>query len=384
MRIRRSGHSPPVLPDADAAHGPDAAPGPGPGAAPAAGSAPGEPLGTTPDGEPVTGHTLERAGLRVRILSFGAIVQSLEVDGVNVALGFADLATYLAGNEAYFGAVVGRYANRIAGGRFTLGGREHVLARNDGANALHGGEQGFDRRVWEVAEAAPDRLLLRRVSPDGEEGYPGTLTAEVAYRLVGDRTVRIDYTATCDAPTIVNLTQHSSFNLAGEGSGDVYAHELELPASRFAAVDETSIPLPGEPAPVAGTAFDFRTPTAIGARIRDAEEQLLRGQGYDHHFVLDREGAGTGELALAARLRDPGSGRTLEVHTTEPGVQCYSGNFLDATLVGPSGRAYRQGDGVALETQHAPNSPNRPDFPSVVLEPGQIYRSRTEWRFLAS
>jgi aldose 1-epimerase len=351
-------------------------------AAPAtAGSATGEALGTTPAGEPVTRHTIARDDLRVRILSFGAIVQSLEVGGVNVALGFADLATYLEGNDPYFGAVVGRYANRIAGGRFALAGREHVLARTDGPNALHGGEEGFDRRVWEVAEAGEHRLVLRRVSPDGEEGYPGTLDVEVAYALVGQGTVRIDYTATCDAPTIVNLTQHSSFNLAGEGSGDVYAHELELPASRFAAVDATAIPLPGEPAPVEGTPFDFRTPTPIGARIREAGEQILRGQGYDHHFVLDRDGVADGELALAARLREPGSGRTLEVHTTEPGIQFYSGNFLDATLVGPAGRAYRQGDGVALETQHAPNSPNRPDFPSVVLEPGATYRSRTEWRF---
>ena len=341
-------------------------------AVPAAGSATAEALGSTPAGEPVTRHTLVRDDLRLRILSFGAIVQSLEVGGVNVALGFADLATYLKGNDPYLGAVVGR---------FTLAGREHVLARNNGPNALHGGDEGFDRRVWEEAEAGEHRLVLRRVSPDGEEGYPGTLEVEVVYALVGQGTVRIDYTATCDAPTIVNLTQHSSFNLAGEGSGDVYAHELELPASRFAAVDATAIPVPGEPAPVEGTPFDFRTPRPIGARIREAGEQILRGQGYDHHFVLDREGVGDGELALAARLRDPASGRTLEVHTTEPGLQVYSGNFLDATLVGTSGRAYRQGDGVALETQHAPNSPNRPDFPSVVLEPGATYRSRTEWRF---
>jgi aldose 1-epimerase len=351
---------------------------------PPAGSAPSEQLGLTPSGEAVTRHTLAREDLRLRILSYGAIVQSLEVGGVNVALGFADLATYIAGNEPYFGAVVGRYANRIAGGRFILDGREHVLARNEGDHALHGGEEGFDRRVWDVAEATESRLVLRRVSPDGEEGYPGTLQAEVAYSLVGDATVRIDYTASTDAPTVVNLTQHSSFNLAGEGAGDVLGHELQVPASRYAAVDETAIPLPGEPPSVAGTPFDFRVATPIGARIRDAETQLVRGQGYDHHFVLDREGVPAGDLALAARLRDPGSGRTLEVHTTEPGLQVYSGNFLDATLVGPSGRVYRQSDGVALETQHAPNSPNRPDFPSVVLEPGRTYRSRTEWRFSTS
>lgn len=359
----------------------DGAPAAGPAAASRAEATPGEPLGRTPAGEPVTGHTLARGRLRVRVLSFGAIVQSVEVDGVNVALGFPDLATYIAGNDAYFGAVVGRYANRIAGGRFTLDGREHVLARNNGPNALHGGEAGFDRRAWDVADARPDRLVLRRTSPDGEEGYPGTLEVEVAYALVGDGVLRIDYTASTDAPTIVNLTQHSSFNLAGEGSGDVLGHELELPASRFTAVDATAIPLPGAPAPVAGTALDFRTATPIGARIRAGEEQLVRGQGYDHHFVLDRDGVPAGALALAARLRDPGSGRRLEVHTTEPGVQVYSGNFLDATLVGPSGRAYRQSDGIALETQHAPDSPNRPDFPPVMLEPGATYRSRTEWRF---
>jgi aldose 1-epimerase len=360
---------------------PDAAPAPDSPTPDATGAAAGEPLGTTPAGEPVTAHTLARDDLRVRILSYGAIVQSLEVGGVNVALGFADLATYIAGNDPYFGAVVGRYANRIAGGRFTLGGREHVLARNDEPNALHGGEEGFDRRVWEVAEAAGDRLVLRRISPDGEEGYPGSLEVEVAYALVGDGTVRIDYTATCDAPTVVNLTQHSSFNLAGEGSGDVYGHELELPASRFAAVDATAIPLPGEPPPVDGTAFDFRTPTPIGARIRDAEEQLLRGQGYDHHFVLDRDGIADGELALAARLRDPGSGRTLEVHTTEPGVQFYSGNFLDATLVGPGGRPTARATASRWRPSTRRTRRTGPDFPSVVLEPGATYRSRTEWRF---
>jgi aldose 1-epimerase len=235
--------------------------------------------------------------------------------------------------------------------------------------------------VWEVAEAAADRLVLRRVSPDGEEGYPGALDVEVAYALSASGTLAIGYTASCDAPTVVNLTQHTSFNLAGEGSGDAYGHELELRASRYIAVDESAIPLEGEPPPVAGTVFDFTTPTAVGARIRSSDPQLMRGPGYDHHFVLDREGLAADALALAARLRDPGSGRMLEIHTTEPGVQVYSGNFLDGTLVGTSGRTYRQGDGIALETQHAPNSPNRPDYPSVVLEPGATYSSRTEWRF---
>ncbi len=342
---------------------------------------PAEPFGTTPDGTAVARHTLARGDLRVRVLTYGAIVQSLEIGGANVVLGFADLDAYLAHNSPgpYFGAVVGRYANRIAGGRFRLGGREHALARNDGPNALHGGHDGFDRRVWSVAAAGDDHLVLRRVSPDGEEGYPGTLHAEVAYTLVDPTTLRIDYAATTDAATPVNLTQHTSFNLAGEGGGDVLGHVLELPAARYVAVDEDAIPVPGDPAPVAGTAFDFTSPAPIGARIRAGEEQLVRGQGYDHHFVLDAPGA-PDALALAARLRDPVSGRTLEVHTSEPGIQLYSGNFLDGTLVGTSGRAYRQGDGVALETQHAPDSPNRPDFPSTVLAPGQTYVSRTEWR----
>jgi aldose 1-epimerase len=341
----------------------------------------GEPFGTTRDGTPVARHALARDGLRLQVLTYGAIVQTIEVGGTNVALGFADLGDYLERNDPYFGAVVGRYANRIAGARFALDGREHVLAANDGPNALHGGPVGFDRRVWDVAEATGTRLVLRRVSPAGEEGYPGTLRVEVAYALEGAGVVSIGYSATTDAPTPVNLTQHSSFNLAGEGAGTVLAHELTVPASRYVPVDATAIPLPEAPAPVAGTAFDFRSAAPVGARIRTGTEQLVRGQGYDHHLVLDREGEDGDGLALAARLRDPGSGRVLEIHTTEPGVQVYSGNFLDATLVGTSGRVYRQGDGIALETQHAPNSPNRPDFPSTVLAPGDTYRSRTEWRF---
>jgi|EndMetStandDraft_8_1072994.scaffolds.fasta_scaffold00987_10 aldose 1-epimerase len=342
-----------------------------------------EPYGETPDGNVVEIFTLANpGGVVVRILTFGAIVASVEApdrDGGrrNVVLGHPDLAGYVA-DTAHFGATIGRYANRIASGRFRLDGTEYQLERNNPPNALHGGLRGFDKVVWSAEPRAGVAVVtLRYRSADGDQGYPGTLDVAVTYTLSIDNVLSIDYAATTDRPTIINLTNHSYFNLAGEGTGDIYGHELEIAADAFTPVDATLIPT-GERRAVTATPFDFRTPLPIGARLRDADEQLQRGCGYDHNFVL-RGPAGT--LRAVARLRDPSSGRVLEISTTEPGIQVYSGNFLAGSLVGPSRRCYRQGDGICLETQHFPDSPNQPHFPSTVLRPGQTFRSTTVWRF---
>jgi aldose 1-epimerase len=261
-----------------------------------------------------------------------------------------------------------------------------VLATNNGPNHLHGGDSGFDRRLWTATPAEDSgsaRVELSRTSPDGEEGYPGTVEVHVTYAWTDDHVLSIDYRARTDRPTIVNLTNHSYFNLAGEGSGSIDGHELTIHASRYTPLDETQIPT-GELAPVEGTPFDFRAGRAVGDLVREAHPQLLLAQGYDHNLVLDGYGAGAGDdVHLAVELRDPRTGRRLEVHTTEPGLQLYSGNYLDGTVVGASGRIYRQGDGMCLETQHFPNSPNVADFPSTALAPGEEFRSRTELRFSA-
>jgi aldose 1-epimerase len=350
-----------------------------------------EPFGTAPDGTPVERWTLSNGDVSMRVLTWGGVIQTLEVpdahgDVENVVLGFADLAGYVGDDDPYFGSLIGRYGNRIAGGSFTLDGATYQLPLNNGPNTLHGGPTGFDDQVWEAADVSDDEvaaLQLRLVSPDGDEGFPGTLTTTVTYALDDESRLTVHYEATTDAPTVVNLTQHTYWNLAGEGSGTVYDHELQINASGYTPVDETLIPT-GEIAPVAGTPFDFREPTPIGARIRENDQQLLYGQGYDHNWALDRtsEGAREGSdaadpLEEAAVLHDPQSGRTLRILTTEPGLQFYSGNFLDATLVGTGGRIYRQSDGLALETQHFPDSPNQPDFPSTELRPGEVYDSTT-------
>jgi aldose 1-epimerase len=349
-----------------------------------------ERFGTSPDGEEVERYTLTTAaGAVARILTWGGIVQSLEVpdrDGhlANVVLGFADLDGYLAGSP-YFGAIIGRYANRIAGGRFTLDGREVRVPVNEPPNSLHGGERGFDKRVW---SARPDAggdaavLELKRTSPDGEEGYPGDLDVTVTYTLLGTE-LRVEYEATTSAPTVVNLTNHSYWNLAGEASGEtVLDHELRLDAGRFTPIGRDWAPT-GELAPVAGTPFDFTTATPIGARIGADDEQLRIGLGYDHNFVLNGWEPGRSAPRVAALVRDPGSGRTLEVATTEPGVQFYAGNQLDGSLTGTSGRPYPRNAALVLETQHFPDSPNQPAFPSTVLRPGGSYRSATVFRFRA-
>jgi aldose 1-epimerase len=338
-------------------------------------------FGTLPDGTPVEAFTLRNAhGLEVRAISYGAIIVSIRVPDRaghfdDVVLGEDDVAGYL-GESAHFGAVVGRYGNRIAKARFTLDGKTYALAANNGPNHLHGGVKGFDRVVWKAEPSAsgPASVTFRYTSPDGEEGYPGTLSARVTYTLGDADDLTFEYSATTDKPTVVNLTQHSYFNLGGAASGhDILGHLLTLDADRFTPVDEGLIPL-GPLAPVAGTPFDFRKPMAIGARIDADDEQIRRGHGYDHNFVLNRSGVG---LVHAARVFDPGTGRTLDIQTTEPGVQFYTGNFLDGSITGKGGVAYKHRSGLCLETQHFPDSPNEPSFPSTVLRPGQEYRSKT-------
>jgi aldose 1-epimerase len=344
-----------------------------------------KPYGTMPDGRPMTEYTLDNgAGLRLSAINLGGIVTALEVPdrdgtGANVVLGLPTLADYL-GSNPHFGTIVGRYANRIAHGRFTLDGEAFQLPLNDGPNSLHGGVVGFGKRWWDVAPvdtgmAGEVALALRYTSVDGEEGYPGALDVEVRYTLDAAGSWRIDYTATADRATVVNLSHHDYFNLAGSGSA--LDHVLTLPAARYTPVDATLIPT--GIADVAGTPFDFLAPTRIGERIRQPHAQLVRARGYDHNWVLDRPA--TEGLALAARLEHEASGRVMEVFTTEPGVQFYSGNFLDATLVGRSGDVVRQCDGLCLETQHFPDSPNHPEFPSTVLRPGKTFRSSTVHRF---
>lgn len=326
--------------------------------------------------------------MEVAILTYGGAIQSIRVpdrDGVmgNVVLGFEALEDYPA-KSPYFGAIVGRYANRIAKGTFQLGGKTYHLPINNEENSLHGGETGFDKRLWTARKGSSndgESLTLGYTSPDGEEGYPGTLEVTVTYTLTESNALRVDYAATTDALTILNLSNHSYFNLAGEGSGSIFDHELQLNASTFTPVNAALVPT-GEIAPVAGTPFDFTTAKPIGRDIRDgSSDQILIAQGYDHNFVLDRPEGDNGPLVRAARVVDPATGRVLEISTTEPGVQFYTANFLDASLAGSSGRVYRQGDAFCLETQHFPDSPNHPEFPSTELAPGEEFRSTTVYTF---
>jgi aldose 1-epimerase len=343
--------------------------------------------GRTTAGVAVDRYTLSANGMRVRILTYGGILQSIETPdrrgrSANVTLGFDNLRDYET-KSPYFGCITGRYANRIAKGQFTLDGVQYRLPINNDPNSLHGGTVGFDKHVWQATPMTTNdgvALRLRFTSPDGDQGYPGELTATVTYTLTDDRAIRMDYLATTSKPTVVNLTNHAYFNLAGEGSGTIDGHQLTLNASRYTPVDSTLIPT-GAIDPVAGTPMDFRRATAIGARNRDGFPQLVIGRGYDHNWALDRRDDTYTRLELAARATDPGSGRQLTVLTTEPGIQFYGGNFLDGTLVGTSGRMYRQGDGFALETQHYPDSPNHANFPSTVLRPGQTYRTTTVYQF---
>ncbi|GAA2344523.1 galactose mutarotase [Streptomyces kunmingensis] len=342
-------------------------------------------FGKLADGTKIYRWSLANGGTRLKVLSYGGIVQSLELPDrrgryVNVSLGYDNIEGYVTGTT-FFGATIGRYGNRIAGGRFTLDGKAYQLSVNDGDNSLHGGAKGFNTRVWDVepfASGSDVGLHLHYTSLDGEMGYPGTLNVTVTYTLTARGDWRIDYKATTDKATVVNLTNHTYYNLAGEGSGGIYDHELTLAASRYTPTDAGLIPT-GELAKVAGTPFDFRRPKAIGDDIRAAHPQLVTAKGFDHNWVLDK--GLTNRPVHFATLRDPGTGRTLKIATDQPGVQFYSGNFLDGTLVGPSGRTYRQGDGLCLETQHFPDSPNQPAFPSTVLRPGETYRSTTVHSF---
>jgi len=343
-----------------------------------------EPFGTTAAGVKVDRYTLTNGHVRVRILTLGGILQTIETPDrrgrtTNVTLGFSTLAPYET-NSPYFGALIGRYGNRIANGTFTLDGVTYHLPINNPPNSLHGGDIGFNKKVWSATpvtgrDTAALRLAL--TSPDGDQGYPGTLSVQVTYTLTATGAIRIDYRATTTKATVVNLTNHAYFNLAGEGTSAIYDHRLYLNASRYTPVDPTLIPT-GSLDRVAGTPMDFTRPTPIGARIRDGFDQLVIGRGYDHNYVLDRHGSG---LSLAARVSEPTSGRTLAIYTDQPGIQFYSGNFLDGTLIGTSGRMYRQGDGFALETQHFPDSPNHANFPSTVLRPGQVYQTTTVYQF---
>lgn len=342
-------------------------------------------FGTTADGRLVEKYTIRNGqGAEMTVLTYGGIIQSLKVPDRtgaidDVVMGFDSVAEYEK-SSPYFGAIIGRVTNRIANGTFTLDAKAYTLANNNDANHLHGGVKGWDKAVWQ-AEPFQDKrgpgLLLTHTSPDGDEGYPGKVTAHVRYTLTADNELIVEYHATTDAPTVINMTQHSYFNLGGSKTTDILGHELTINADRFTPVNDTLIPT-GELAPVDGTPFDFRTATTIGARIASTDVQMTRGRGYDHNYVLNRSGDG---LQLAASVYEPTTGRTMEIRTTEPGIQLYTGNFLDGSFTGKAGRAYPHRAGFCLETQHYPDSPNQPSFPTVVLRKGQDYKSETVFKF---
>lgn len=345
-----------------------------------------ERFGTLPDGKVVSLYTLtNKNGVEMKVMNYGGIITSLKVPDKNgvpddVVLGYDSLRQYVK-NNPFFGALIGRYGNRIAKGSFTLDGKTYTLPINNGENHLHGGPQGFDKVFWniEVPEDSAS-LKLTYLSKDGEQGYPGNLSVEVLYQLTDNNELKISYRATTDAKTIVNLTQHTYFNLAGSKSTSILDHNLVVLADAYLPVDKTLIPT-GEIRSVAGTPFDFLTEQTIGARINQQDEQLTFGGGYDHCWVLNRNERAS--LQKVATLSEPTSGRVVEVYTTEPGIQFYSGNFLDGTLPGKYGNTYPYRSGLCLETQHYPDSPNKPAFPSVVLEPGKTYETTTVYAFSA-
>ncbi len=337
-------------------------------------------FGTTPDGTAVDIYTLKTEGIEARIMTYGARVVSIKTpdrDGkvAGVVLGYSALDGYLEDKTTYFGAIVGRYGNRIAFGKFSIDGHQYQVPTNNNANSLHGGTVGFDKLVWQ-AHAVADGVEMTLVSKDGDQGYPGTLTVHVRY-TIHHGALRIDYSVSTDKTTVVNLTNHAYFNLAGDGKGTILGEELTLPADQYTPVDSGLIPT-GVLAPVEGTPFDFRKSTVIGARIHDDNEQLKIAGGYDHNWVLRGK---NGELKTAARVYDPGSGRVLTVTTTEPGVQFYSGNFLDGTKFGKAQEGYGKNAGLCLETQHYPDSPNHPAFPTTLLKPGEVKHSTTTFTF---
>jgi aldose 1-epimerase len=345
-----------------------------------------EPFGALADGRQVEAVVLSnKAGIRVKVMTLGATIQSLLIPDRtghpgDIVLGFDSPQEYVQ-NPSYFGATVGRFANRIAKGHFTLDGKTYSLATNDHGNHLHGGLKGFDKVLWtihSVKSASTATAVLSYISPDGEEGYPGTLRVTASYSLDDSAMLRVEFKATTDKPTIVNISNHSYFNLSAETGASVLNHLLLVNASRFTPVDVGLIPT-GERRAVQGTPFDFRKPTAIGLRVRDGHDQQIRyGRGYDHNFALD---GAVGELRLAARVDDPSTGRVMEIFTAAPGLQFYSGNFLDATIAGKGGRVYREGDALVLEPQLFPDAPNQTSFPSARLDPGSSYVNTMEYRF---
>ncbi len=346
-----------------------------------------QPFGATKDGAKVELFTLRNSkGVEAKIMNYGGIVTSLKVPDrkgrmEDVVLGYDNLDGYLK-ETPYFGCLVGRYGNRIAKGKFTLNGNTYTLATNNGPNSLHGGLKGFDKVVWTAQPMETPlgpSLELKYVSKDGEEGYPGNLSVTAIYTLTEDNALRLEYTATTDKDTVVNLTQHSYFNLAGQGSGDILKHEVWMPAERFTPVDDTLIPV-GELRPVQGTPFDFNSRTAIGARINRDDQQIKYGGGYDHNWVFNKR---AGELTTLAFVYEPGSGRTLEVISTEPGLQFYTGNFLDGKIKGKGGKTYKYRNAFCMEPQHYPDSPNQASFPSVVLKPNQVYKNTILYKFSA-
>jgi aldose 1-epimerase len=343
------------------------------------------PFGKMLDGTAISQYTLNNNnGMTMKVINYGGIITHLTTPDKNgtyedVVLGYDSLSGYLKSNP-YFGALIGRYGNRIAQGKFTLDGKTYPLGQNNGPNNLHGGPKGFDQRVWAIEEYSVDNgvaLKLTYVSKDMEEGFPGNLNTEVIYHLTDSNELKINYRATTDKKTIVNLTQHTYFNLSGNTKSDILAHELMINADRFVPVDKTLIPT-GELKNVAETPFDFKTPVAIGSRIDKDDPQLKAGAGYDHCWVLNNAGD---SLKVVATLHDPSTGRVMSVYTTEPGIQFYSGNFLDGSITGKYGAVYKKRYGLCLETEHYPDSPNRKNFPSVVLNPGEVYKTQTVYRF---
>ena len=336
--------------------------------------------GHTSDGKPVPIYTLKSGQIEARVMAYGAKIVSIRTPDrsgkmADIVLGYDTLQGFLDDTKTHFGSVVGRYGNRIAKGQFTLDGKSYQIPINNGVNALHGGTIGFDQHLWQAKEV-PDGVEFTLVSPDGDMGFPGTLTAHVKYTVSGD-TLRIDYSATTDKDTVLNITNHSYFNLNGDDQGDILSHKIEIKAEKFTPVDAGLIPT-GELLPVAGTPLDFRKSETIGARINDNTEQMQRGGGYDFNFVVDGP---AGTLRPAAIVTDPASGRRMTVETTEPGIQFYSGNFLDGTFTGRHGIKYQKHAGLCLETQHFPDSPNHPNFPSTVLHPGHTFHSTTTFTF---
>jgi aldose 1-epimerase len=344
-----------------------------------------QPFGTTKEGKKITLYTLTNSHhMEIRAMNYGAIIVSLRVPDrkgqvADIVLGHDTLEGYF-DNSPHLGGLVGRYANRIANGSFTLDGVKYSLPKNNGPNTLHGGIKGFDQAVWQDTPLkGKTGVAFSYLSKDGEEGFPGNLKVKVTYSLTEANELVINYEATTDKPTVLNLSQHSYFNLAGEGTGDILNHEVMINADRFTPVDSTMIPT-GELRPVKGTPLDFTTQTKVGTRIDDNYEQLVLGKGYDHNFVINRKAEG---LVSAARAYEPTSGRVMEISTDQPGVQFYTGNFLDGTVTGKQGHVYKQRYGLCFETQHFPDSPNHPEFPSVVLRPGQTFHSRTIFKFSA-